>query len=98
MGRKSKYWHMNNVWITKRVNININLVKYFFLSPAHCPLSSSAELLASSDVSFETHKSSTAQSKPHKVSKTSQCEVLPFSHSAINSSSSHLHASQLPTH
>ncbi|KAK2525729.1 hypothetical protein Q9966_010983 [Columba livia] len=35
-------------------------------TPAHCPLSSSAELLASSDVSFETHKSSTAQSKPHK--------------------------------
>lgn len=33
-GVKRKYWHMNNVWITKRVNIN--WVKYFFLSPAHC--------------------------------------------------------------
>lgn len=31
---KRKYWHMNNVRITKRVNIN--WVKYFFLSPAHC--------------------------------------------------------------
>lgn len=84
------------MWITIRVNII--WAKYFFLSPAHCPLSSSAELLASSDISFETHKSSTAQSKPHKVSKTSQCELLPSSHSAVNSSSSHLHASQLPTH
>ena len=90
---------MNNVWITKW--ININWVKYFFLiSCSHyfCPLSSSAELLASWDVSSETHKSSTAQSKPHKTSKTSQCEVLPPSHSAINSSSSHLHTSWLPTH
>lgn len=32
-GGKSKYSHMNNVWVTKRGNIN--WVKYFFLSLAH---------------------------------------------------------------
>lgn len=31
---KSKYQHMNNVWITKRGNIN--WVIYFYLSLAHC--------------------------------------------------------------